>query len=189
MGLNKEVLSAQEAADLLGAHVETIRRMARKGSLPAYKLGKDWRFNKASLLSWSQSGPALQKKAIILSVDSDPYERAQISRFLEKAGYRVVSVASGKEGLAWIREHPVDLVLLNLIQTGTLGPLFIREARKANPQLPIIIVTDGSEIHLVMETYQSGPFILVSKPIERASLVSAARMILEGTLSNQQASQ
>jgi excisionase family DNA binding protein len=191
MDLNKAVLSAQEAADLLGAHVETIRRMARRGSLPAYKLGKDWRFNKASLLRWSQTGPALSKKATILSVDgdSDPDDGARVRRYLEKAGYDVVRVAGGKEGLAWIRQHPVDLVLLNLNRTDTPGHLFIREACKAHPQLPIIIVNDGREIRLVVETWPSGPFILVSKPIEQASLVSAARMILEGTLSNQKAPQ
>jgi excisionase family DNA binding protein len=191
MELNKEVLSAREAADLLGAHVETIRRMARKGSLPAYKLGKDWRFNKRSLLRWSQTGPALQKKATILSVDgvSDPDERARMRHFLENAGYRIVSVADGKEGLVWLREHAVDLAVLNLTQTGTQASSFIREACKVHPQLPIVIVTDGSEIRLVMDTNQSGPFILVSKPMEQATVVSAVQMILEGTLSNQQAPQ
>jgi DNA-binding response OmpR family regulator len=122
-------------------------------------------------------------------VDSDPDERVRMSRFLENAGYHVVSVTDGKKGLAWLREHPVDLAVLTLNQTGTQGPSFIREACKAHAQLPIVIVTDGSEIRLVMDTDQSGPFILVSKPMERATLVSAVRMILEGTLSNQQAPQ
>ena len=52
---NGEVFNAQEAANFLGAHVETIRRMARKGELPAYKVGKDWRFRKGALMEWAES--------------------------------------------------------------------------------------------------------------------------------------
>ena len=62
MTMNADVLNSQEAARLLGAHVETIRRMARRGAIPAYKIGKDWRFNKIALLNWSQSNPALEKR-------------------------------------------------------------------------------------------------------------------------------
>ena len=48
---NEEALNTHQAAALLGAHVETIRRLARKGAIPAFKVGKDWRFRKSSLLS------------------------------------------------------------------------------------------------------------------------------------------
>jgi excisionase family DNA binding protein len=184
MPCNAEVLNAQETANLLGAHVETIRRMARKGSIPAYKVGKDWRFNRASLLNWSQAGPALQRKATILAVDADPNECLQINRILEQAGYRVVSAATGEDGLSKIQVHAVDLVLLNL--TGMPGSLFIREVRNARPQLPIAIATDDSDLRVLIEAYQYGPFILVPKPFGQTSLLSTVRMILEGTLSKQQ---
>ncbi|MEJ2641230.1 MAG: response regulator [Desulfosarcinaceae bacterium] len=187
MPLNAEVLSAQETADLLGAHVETIRRMARKGSIPAYKVGKDWRFNRASVLNWSQAGPALHREATLLVVDADPDERIRMHRILERVGYHVVSVADGKDGLAWIQVHAVDLLLLNL--TGMPGSFFVREVRSARPQLPIVIATDGSDLRLVMEASQYGPFILVSRPIVQASLVSTVQMILRGSLSKQQVPQ
>ena len=185
MPLNTEVLSAQETADLLGAHVETIRRLARKGSIPAYKVGKDWRFNRASILNWSLAGPVPQRKATILAVEADSNERMRLNRFLERAGYRVVSVADGEDGLTWMQEHAVDLVLLN--PTGMPGSFFIREIRNTRPQLPLVIATDGNDHRLLMEAYLYGPFILVPKPIGRVSLVSTVRMILEGTLSKQQA--
>ena len=41
-----DVLDAHEAGWFLGAHIETVRRLARIGKLPAYKMGKDWRFSK-----------------------------------------------------------------------------------------------------------------------------------------------
>jgi len=48
-----DVINAREAAVFLKAHVETIRRMARRGEIPAFKVGKDWRFHKNALQTWS----------------------------------------------------------------------------------------------------------------------------------------
>jgi excisionase family DNA binding protein len=48
------VLNAKEAAEYLKAHVETVRRMARRGEIPAFKLGKDWRFHLDALRRWSE---------------------------------------------------------------------------------------------------------------------------------------
>jgi len=47
-----EVLIAKEAAAFLKAHVETIRRLARRGDIPAFKVGKDWRFDRGELRRW-----------------------------------------------------------------------------------------------------------------------------------------
>jgi excisionase family DNA binding protein len=47
-----DVLNTKEAAGFLKAHVETIRRMARIEEIPAFKLGKDWRFHKETLRRW-----------------------------------------------------------------------------------------------------------------------------------------
>jgi excisionase family DNA binding protein len=49
-----DVMNARDAGDFLKAHVETIRRRARRGEIPAFKVGKDWRFHKEALLSWTQ---------------------------------------------------------------------------------------------------------------------------------------
>jgi len=51
---DSDVLNAKEAAEYLKAHVETVRRMARRGEIPAFKVGKDWRFHKELLRQWSE---------------------------------------------------------------------------------------------------------------------------------------
>ena len=52
MNRNLEVLNAQETAAFLGVHVETVRRLARSGALPSFKVGKNWRFRRDALLQW-----------------------------------------------------------------------------------------------------------------------------------------
>jgi len=50
-----EVLTAKETAKYLKVHVETVRRLARRRMLPAFKVGKDWRFNKHALRRWVEA--------------------------------------------------------------------------------------------------------------------------------------
>jgi len=49
---NSEVFDITEAAASLGAHEQTVRRLARCGALPSFKVGKDWRFRRDALLQW-----------------------------------------------------------------------------------------------------------------------------------------
>lgn len=47
-----DVLNVAEASSRLKVHPETVRQMARAGSIPARKVGKEWRFSWAALLRW-----------------------------------------------------------------------------------------------------------------------------------------
>jgi excisionase family DNA binding protein len=48
----KEVLNSEEAAEFLGFSAFTIREYAKKGIIPAKKIGKEWRFYRPALVSW-----------------------------------------------------------------------------------------------------------------------------------------
>jgi excisionase family DNA binding protein len=53
MGMDsKEVLTTNEAAEFLSLTPYTLREYAKKGLVPARKVGKSWRFVKADLLAW-----------------------------------------------------------------------------------------------------------------------------------------
>lgn len=47
-----EVLTVEEAAVLLKLNPETVYRKARKGEIPAVKVGRSWRFPKEPLEEW-----------------------------------------------------------------------------------------------------------------------------------------
>jgi excisionase family DNA binding protein len=47
------LLSDAEAAEFLGGlHPKTVRRMARRGELPAYRVGRYWRSRASELDQW-----------------------------------------------------------------------------------------------------------------------------------------
>ena len=60
-GQNKEpeVLSAADVAELLGMHVQMVRRYAASGRLPAYRLpgGRTFRFFREEILEFLKAHP------------------------------------------------------------------------------------------------------------------------------------
>jgi len=43
---------AEAASFLGGLHPKTVQRMARRGDLPAYRIGKYWRYKASELTAW-----------------------------------------------------------------------------------------------------------------------------------------
>jgi excisionase family DNA binding protein len=48
----KDVMNTEEAAAFLGISPYDLRRYARRGMIPARKLGKRWLFHKGHLVEW-----------------------------------------------------------------------------------------------------------------------------------------
>ena len=51
----KNVLTVRELAEYLSVHPSTIYRMLKDGTIPAFRLGSDWRFNLESIDKWRKS--------------------------------------------------------------------------------------------------------------------------------------
>ena len=50
------LMDLQEAALVLGMHCKTLETKARQRQIPAFKVGKRWRFRLSSLNSWLENG-------------------------------------------------------------------------------------------------------------------------------------
>ncbi len=49
---SSRVMTVKEVSDYLKVHPSTIYRQLKKGRLPAFKVGSDWRFNIESIDHW-----------------------------------------------------------------------------------------------------------------------------------------
>jgi excisionase family DNA binding protein len=55
-----KVMTVNELADYLRVHRSTIYRLLKKGQLPGFKIGSDWRFNVEVIDNWRmQQGQGL----------------------------------------------------------------------------------------------------------------------------------
>ena len=52
----ERLLDLHEAATVLGMHWKTLEGKARSGEVPAFKVGKRWRFRLSSLNIWLETG-------------------------------------------------------------------------------------------------------------------------------------
>jgi len=64
MEASAKVLTVNELAEYLRVHRSTIYRLLKKGLLPGFKIGSDWRFNVEVIDQWR-----MKQGAILLSDD------------------------------------------------------------------------------------------------------------------------
>lgn len=65
------VLDTAMVADMLGMNVQVVRRMAREGTIPAYRLpgGRSFRFFRDEVLDWLKSFPVQAEAEVAEDVD------------------------------------------------------------------------------------------------------------------------
>jgi excisionase family DNA binding protein len=54
--MDKGILDVEGAADVLGASKTTIYKLAREGTIPATRVGREWRFSRTNLIKWIENG-------------------------------------------------------------------------------------------------------------------------------------
>ena len=57
MAIESKVLTIPEVAVFLKCHTSSIHRMLKKGQIPGFKIGTDWRFNIEEIVEWTKTGP------------------------------------------------------------------------------------------------------------------------------------
>jgi len=101
----------------------------------------------------------------ILVVDDMESQREISCEMLDALGYRSLSVAGGKEAIEYLKEHTVDLVLLDMIMDpGMNGRETYEGIIKLHPKQRAIIVSGFSETDDVKEIQKLGAGRYVKKP-------------------------
>lgn len=53
---DREILTIEEAAELLGVSVKTFNKVLHAECIPARKIGREWKFSRSALIEWVGSG-------------------------------------------------------------------------------------------------------------------------------------
>lgn len=102
----------------------------------------------------------------LLVIDDSEQSRELLGRHLGRQGHRVLSAASGDEGLEILRSERVDLVFLDLVMPRMSG-LELLAILKADPVLravPVIVVSGISETSGVIRCIEAGAEDYLNKP-------------------------
>jgi excisionase family DNA binding protein len=49
-----QLLTADEVAVMLRISIGTLYKLVKKGKIPAFRIGTDWRFNREAIEKWMQ---------------------------------------------------------------------------------------------------------------------------------------
>ena len=66
MPATAKVITVNELAEYLRVHRTTLYRLLKKGQLPGFKIGSDWRFNIEAIDRWRQ-----QRSAALTEISND----------------------------------------------------------------------------------------------------------------------
>jgi two-component system response regulator MprA len=114
----------------------------------------------------------------ILVVDDDPKMLSLMRRGLSFAGYPVDLAADGEEALELAREHPPDLVVLDVMLPGLDGVEVCRRLRTGDPELPILILTAKGRIPDRVAGLDAGADDYLVKPFAFDELLARIRALL-----------
>jgi excisionase family DNA binding protein len=172
------VFNIGEAATFLGAHEQTIRKLARRGAIPAFKVGRDWRFREEALLRWADGQHPCRPSGLVLIVDDDEMVCRALVRVVDGIGCKAQATTDGRKGIEIVSRSKPDLILLDLAMPSMNGSEFLKELRLTEPSLPVVIVTGYPDSELMAEAMKQGPLMLLSKPFETAQVERVVKMVV-----------
>jgi len=109
----------------------------------------------------------------ILIVDDEPSILKALSGLLADEGFEVMTASTGYEGLKIIdREYP-DLVLLDIWMPGIDGIETLKQIKKGNPYLQVIIITGHGNIETAVKATKLGAYDLLEKPLSIDKIIVA----------------
>jgi excisionase family DNA binding protein len=176
-------MTLEEVADYLLVTKKTMYRLLERRSIPAMKVGRQWRFDKASIDVWlRQSTP--ETAVNILVIDDDETICSLFKDTLEEAGHTVTTVSESFKGLELVKDRDYDLVFLDLKMPGMDGAELFRQIRVAKPKLPVTIITGYPDSDLMATALTYGPFGVMGKPFRGSDILTAVNNYLRFGIQN-----
>ena len=122
----------------------------------------------------------LSGTARILVVDDVPEQRKLVETVLSSLGYTVETAANGHEAVDRLHDHPVDLIIMDMImEEGFDGLDAYKAILEIHPNQKCIIVSGFSDTDRVDEALKCGAGGFLSKPYSIALLGKKVRQELD----------
>jgi PAS domain S-box-containing protein len=111
--------------------------------------------------------------AVIVVVEDEPGVRSLVERILGRAGHRVLGFPDGTSAADTLGDPGVrvDLLVTDLVMPGPNGIEVARQARRARPDLPVLVMSGYAADALRAEGVDEGSIELLAKPFSTAELL------------------
>jgi len=114
----------------------------------------------------------------VLLIEDEDTLRESLHLQLERAGFKVTSVADGEEGLYVGREYPIDVAVVDLGLPKISGLEVIRGLRAAGRAFPVLVLTARDRWQDKVEGLGAGADDYVAKPFHFEELLARLKALL-----------
>lgn len=115
----------------------------------------------------------------IIIVDDDEYMREGLEETLSGGPYALQSCKDGESALGYLSDGSASLLITDMRMPGMTGMELLEKARKADPKLPVVMMTAFATIETAVEAMKKGAFDYIMKPFDAAQIEVVVQKALE----------
>jgi DNA-binding response OmpR family regulator len=109
----------------------------------------------------------------VLVIEDNPGLRDLVRLTLESTGHEVLTATHGAEGLAYLGEHAVDLVITDLFMPEMDGIEVIAALRRRFPGVKVVAMSGRPGVDYLTVARELGAARILRKPFAMDELLSA----------------
>ncbi|MBI5201746.1 MAG: sigma-54-dependent Fis family transcriptional regulator [Elusimicrobia bacterium] len=119
-------------------------------------------------------------KSKLLLVEDDQSQAALLALELRRAGFEVEPVKSGEDAISKLGGSLYDAIVTDLrLGGGVDGLQVLREAKRAQPEAEVLVITGHGSIDTAVEAMKHGAFDYLTKPVQPEELLLVLQKALE----------
>jgi DNA-binding NtrC family response regulator len=118
-------------------------------------------------------------RAVVLVVDDEPGMRHFLEKALAPRVAHVLGAGSAEEAEALIRQHHVDLLILDIALPGRNGIALLKDLRTGGLAAEVVLITAFADLDTAIEALRAGAGDMLLKPFRVTQMLGAVRQALE----------
>jgi CheY-like chemotaxis protein len=115
----------------------------------------------------------------ILWVDDEIESLQSQILFLQNKGYEVHALTNGFDAVDYLKDHPVDVVLLDETMPGITGLETLAKIKENNSQVPVVMITKNETENLMDEAIGSQITDYLIKPVNPNQVLLSLKKIID----------
>ena len=115
----------------------------------------------------------------VIFVDDERTMRSAVEQWLGLAGFDVTCYAAAEPALEAAARGMADVLVTDVKMPGIDGMELLTRAKRAGPELPIILLTAHGDISMAVEAMRNGAHDFLEKPFHPDHLVEVLRKAME----------
>src|SRR5687768_11169232 len=115
----------------------------------------------------------------ILWVDDEIESLQSQKLFLEGKGYEVQTLTNGFDAIDYVKDNPVDVVLIDETMPGITGLETLAKIKEVNQQIPVVLITKNETENLMNDAIGSQISDYLIKPVNPNQVLLSLKKILE----------